>query len=83
MQSEIVVPLFKEQGFFGVLFVDAGDSIATDVDWDDLRDVAVGTGIEFRWISPIGPLRLVWGYNPDPLEDEPESVWDFTVGGQF
>jgi outer membrane protein insertion porin family len=83
VQSEIVVPLFKEQGFFGVLFVDAGDSIATDVDWDDLRDVAVGTGIEFRWISPIGPLRLVWGYNPDPLEDEPESVWDFTVGGQF
>ena len=31
----------------------------------------------------MGPLRLVWGYNPDPLEDEPESVWDFTVGGQF
>lgn len=83
VQSEIVLPLLKDQGFYGVLFVDAGDSIATDVNWDDARDVAVGTGVEVRWLSPIGPLRLVWGYNPDPLEDEPESVWDFTVGGQF
>jgi outer membrane protein insertion porin family len=83
VQSEIVIPLLKDQGFYGVLFLDAGDSIASDVDFDDGRDVAVGTGVEVRWLSPIGPLRLVWGYNPDPLEDEPDSVWDFTVGGQF
>jgi outer membrane protein insertion porin family len=83
VQSEIVLPLLKDQGFYGVLFLDAGDSIASDVDFDDGRDVAIGTGVEVRWLSPIGPLRLVWGYNPDPLEDEPESVWDFTVGGQF
>ncbi len=82
VNTEIVVPLLKDQGFYGVLFVDAGDSIATDAEWDS-ADVAVGTGIEVRWLSPIGPLRLVWGYNPDPLEDEPDSVWDFTVGGQF
>jgi len=82
VNTEIVIPLVKEQGFYGVLFVDAGDAIATDVDWDD-RDVAIGTGVEVRWLSPIGPLRLVWGYNPDPLEDEDESVWDFTIGGQF
>jgi outer membrane protein insertion porin family len=83
VQSEIVLPLLKDQGFYGVLFLDAGDSIASDVDFDDGRDVALGTGVEVRWLSPIGPLRLVWGYNPDPLDDEPESVWDFTVGGQF
>ncbi len=82
VNTEIVFPLLKEQGFYGVLFVDAGDSIATDVEWDD-SGTAVGTGVEVRWISPIGPLRLVWGYNPDPLDDEPESVWDFTIGGQF
>ena len=50
---------------------------------DDGQDLAYGTGVEVRWLSPIGPLRLVWGYNPDPREDEPETVWDFTVGGQF
>lgn len=82
VNTELVLPLFKEQGIYGVVFVDAGDSIATDTDWED-RDVAVGTGVEFRWLSPMGPLRLVWGYNPDPLEDEPDSVWDFSIGGQF
>jgi outer membrane protein insertion porin family len=80
--TELVIPLLKEQGFYGVLFVDAGESIATDVEWDD-TGTAVGTGVEIRWLSPIGPLRLVWGYNPDPLDDEPDSVWDFTIGGQF
>lgn len=82
VNSEIVLPLFKEQGLYGVLFVDAGNAIATEVDWGT-RDTAVGTGVEVRWLSPMGPLRLVWGYNPDPLEDEPETVWDFSIGGQF
>jgi len=81
VQTEFVVPLLKDQGIYGAIFFDAGDSIATDTDWE--RDVALGTGLEFRWLSPMGPLRLVWGYNPDPLDDEPETVWDFTIGGQF
>ena len=82
VNTEIVVPLLKDQGFYGVIFLDAGDSIATEVDWDS-ADVAVGTGLEIRWLSPMGPLRLVWGYNPDPLEDEDTSVWDFSIGGSF
>jgi len=82
VNTEFVVPLLKEQGFFGVLFVDAGEAIATEVNWGD-PGTAIGTGVEIRWLSPIGPLRLVWGYNPDPLADEPDSVWDFTIGGQF
>jgi outer membrane protein insertion porin family len=31
----------------------------------------------------MGPLRVVWGYNLDPLDDEDSSVWDFSVGGVF
>lgn len=81
INSEVAIPLVKEQGVYGVVFFDAGNAIATEEDWD--RDTAMGTGLEFRWLSPMGPLRLVWGYNPDPLEDEPQTVWDFTIGGQF
>ncbi len=82
VNTELVLPLFKEQGIYGVLFLDVGDVIATDVDWDDSNQ-AVGTGVELRWLSPVGPLRIVWGYNPDPRADEDQSVWDFTIGGQF
>jgi outer membrane protein insertion porin family len=79
---EIVVPLLKEQGVFGVAFFDAGDSLADDQDWT-FNEVAKAVGLEIRWLSPVGPLRVVWGYNLDPLRDEPQSVWDFSIGGQF
>ncbi len=82
INTEIVIPLFKEQGFYGVIFYDAGESIADDVG-TTLDQVAQGVGLEIRWLSPIGPLRLVWGYNPDPLPDEDNSVFDFSIGGQF
>ena len=79
---EIVVPLLKEQGVFGVVFFDAGDSLAEDEDWT-LDEIAKAVGLEIRWLSPMGPLRVVWGYNLDPLDDEPQTVWDFSIGGQF
>ena len=80
--AEIVFPLLKEQGVFGVVFFDAGNSLAEDQDFT-FDEVAKGVGLEVRWLSPLGPLRVVWGYNPDPLPDEPQTVWDFSVGGQF
>lgn len=42
---------------------------------------AVGGGI--RWYSPMGPLRLEWGYNLDPEQDEKRSNWEFTIGVTF
>ncbi|SHH73867.1 outer membrane protein assembly factor BamA [Desulfofustis glycolicus] len=82
VNTELVIPVFKEQGVYGVVFFDIGDSIAEDEDWTT-NEVAKATGVEFRWLSPLGPFRLVWGYNLDPKNDEPETVWDFSIGGQF
>ncbi len=79
---ELVVPVLKEQGVFGVAFFDAGNSLAEDQDFT-FDEVAKAVGLEVRWLSPMGPLRVVWGYNLDPLRDEPQSVWDFSIGGQF
>ena len=79
---EFVVPVLKEQGVFGVAFFDAGDSLAEDMDWT-FDQMAKAVGLEIRWLSPMGPLRVVWGYNLDPLRDEPQTVWDFSIGGQF
>ena len=79
---EIVFPLFKEQGLYGAFFFDSGDSIADDYDWDR-EEIAKAVGVELRWLSPMGPMRIVYGYNLDPLADEPDSVWDFSIGGNF
>jgi len=79
---ELVFPIVKKQGVYGVVFFDAGDSIAEGDEYT-FNEIAKGTGVELRWLSPMGPLRVVYGYNIDPLPDEPQTVWDFSIGGQF
>ncbi len=83
--TEIIFPLLDAQGIRGVVFYDAGQVLNDDEDFfentEETIKQAVGLGI--RWLSPLGPLRLVWGYNLDPEPDEDETVWDFSVGGSF
>ncbi|MEN8198779.1 MAG: outer membrane protein assembly factor BamA [Thermodesulfobacteriota bacterium] len=79
---EYVFPLLAEAGVRGAIFFDAGKAFADEEEWS-IDSYDKSTGIELRWMSPMGPLRLVWGYNLDPEEDEDTSVWDFSMGGAF
>ncbi|MEN8141003.1 MAG: outer membrane protein assembly factor BamA [Thermodesulfobacteriota bacterium] len=80
--QELIFPLFKDAGLDGVIFFDAGNSWDDGVDMD-FSDLRYGAGGGFRWMSPMGPLRLEWGKNLDPRPDEDSSVWDFSIGGSF
>jgi outer membrane protein insertion porin family len=75
-------PVAKEQGVVGVVFLDAGNVFEKDEDWtfSGIRR-SVGAGI--RWYSPVGPLRIEYGYNLDRREDEPSGRWEFSIGGVF
>ena len=77
---EIIFPILDEQGIQGLVFFDAGQ--ASEDDWD-FSDYKQATGLGLRWLSPMGPISIVWGYNLDPLEDEDSSVFDFSIGGTF
>ena len=79
---ELIFPLFEDIKMKGVVFFDAGNVWGEDEDWDvsDLR-YSVGGGI--RWVSPLGPIRVEWGYNLDPRPDESSSEWNFSVGTSF
>ena len=79
---EYIVPLVKEAKINGVLFYDAGSGFGKEdnITWADLR-TSVGGG--FRWLSPIGPLRLEWGYNLDPKPGERQGIWEFSIGTLF
>ncbi len=79
---EIIFPLFEEMGLRGVVFTDFGNVYGVHEDWD-FSYIRKGAGVGFRWLSPVGPLRLEWGYNLDPEPDEETSVWDFSIGGAF
>lgn len=75
-------PLVKEQGVMGVLFFDAGNVYEKDEDYS-FRGLRKSIGAGIRWYSPMGPLRLEWGYNLDPKYDEPSSNWSFSIGSPF
>jgi len=74
---EFLFPLIKNAGMKGLFFYDTGNTWETGYHFDDLRQTA-GAGI--RWYSPIGPLRLEWGYVLDREEGESASRFEFTIG---
>jgi len=79
---ELTIPLIPAIKLKGLIFFDAGNAfdIGEPYRLDQLR-TSIGAGL--RWISPIGPLRLEWGYNLSPQEGEQRQGWEFTIGTFF
>lgn len=82
--AEYLVPLVPEAKIKAVFFFDAGRAFddSEPVPLNNLR-LRYGAGMGIRWVSPIGPLRLEWGYNLKPRENERHSNVDFTIGTLF
>ncbi len=79
---EWIFPISKEIKLKGLIFFDAGNA------WDvaqaySLSDLRTSAGFGFRWFSPLGPLRIEWGYNIHPKPGEAHSSWDFTIGAIY
>lgn len=78
---EYLFPLNQDMGLVGLVFFDAGNT------WDDGESFgsklykSIGTGV--RWYSPLGPLRLEYGYGLDKLEGEKHSNVEFSIGQVF
>ncbi|RUM92885.1 MAG: outer membrane protein assembly factor BamA [Thermodesulfatator sp.] len=81
LQSELIFPIIQNMGLNGVVFYDAGNVWAKhNMDIGNLR-MSVGGGV--RWLSPMGPLRVEWGYNVAREPDDDKSNWEFRMGGNF
>jgi len=77
---EYLFPLVKEGGLRGLVFYDAGNVYENEWDFNNIKQ-SVGAGI--RWLSPMGPMRLEWGYVINPEANEDSSNWEFSMGGSF
>ncbi len=77
--AELLFPILEDMGVRGVLFFDMGNSYLDeeDITFDNLKK-DVGFGI--RWYSPMGPIRVEWGYNLDPEPGEDTSNLQFSMG---
>ncbi len=76
---EWIFPIYKPASVKGVVFFDTGAGFD---DWSSLRMRTSG-GVGLRWFSPMGPIRLEFGWNLNPQEGERKSLFDFTIGTQY
>ncbi len=77
---EYIFPLVSDIRLKGVAFFDAGNAYESFKNFPDLRYT---TGAGVRWISPMGPIRLEWGYNLDRKPGEKSSRFEFAFGTFF
>ena len=78
--TEFIFPILSELKLKGLVFFDTGNSYDQFHDFGKLRYTA-GTGL--RWISPVGPIRIEWGYNLNRKQDETSSKFEFAFGSFF
>jgi outer membrane protein insertion porin family len=78
--TEYIFPILTEMKLKGVIFADAGNAYENFQDFGNLRYTS-GTGV--RWISPIGPIRIEWGYNLHRKPGESSSKFEFAFGSFF
>jgi outer membrane protein insertion porin family len=82
---DLTFPIVKDQGVFGGLFFDTGrvygDNESIELDPSDLRQSA---GLGLRWMSPMGPVRLEYGFILDK-EDSDHGIgnWEFSMASAF
>jgi outer membrane protein insertion porin family len=78
--AEYIFPLLTEMKLKGVVFFDLGNAYES---FDNFGKFRYTTGAGIRWISPMGPIRIEWGYNLNRKAGENASRFEFTFGSFF
>jgi outer membrane protein insertion porin family len=79
---ELLFPLIESIGMRGVFFYDAGNAFLTMQDFS-INAFRTDAGAGIRWNSPLGPLRIEWGYNLQPQPGESKYQFQFSAGAFF
>ncbi len=79
LQNEIIYPLFPDAGLKGVVFFDLGQAwLASEgIDFGELK-YSWGAGI--RWLSPLGPIRIVVGFPINGDDEDDSTAVQFSFG---
>ncbi len=82
--AEVTFPFTEKYKMVGVLFYDRGDVYRTSEEID-LGDQFSSFGIGVRWNSPVGPLRMEYGWVIDgkDIKSSGDGQFEFSVGASF
>ena len=80
---ELTFPLMSDAGIKGVAFFDYGNAYGEGQNLFSSVLMSYGAGV--RWASPIGPLRLEYGFplNPRSGLDSSSGRFEFSIGSLF
>jgi outer membrane protein insertion porin family len=76
----------EEMGVKGVLFTDGGyvsdfDRSSPLIQDSKLYRISAGAGV--HWRSPIGPLRVEFGFPVVKSDEDRDQIFSFAVGTRF
>ncbi len=80
--AEYLIPIQKESGLKLVLFYDIGAAF-DDGEPFAASELRQGAGGGIRFLSPLGPLRLEWGWNLHSKPGESKTEFEFSIGTLF
>lgn len=85
VNTELIFPLLELMRMRGVVFFDIGNNLNELDSLADLftRQARYGTGVGVRFNSPLGAIRLDWGFNLNQRPGEKLQVLHFTAGATF
>jgi outer membrane protein insertion porin family len=81
INHEMLFPLYEPLKMRGVVFFDVGNAFDERSDFEWSVKKAAGVGIRFT--SPLGAIRLEWGFNLAREQGERMQVIHFTAGTTF
>lgn len=84
VNAELFWPLLEQYKIAGVIFYDRGD-VYRDSEDIDFADQFSSAGIGIRWDSPVGPIRVDYGWviEGKDVKDSGSSRFHFAVGASF
>jgi outer membrane protein assembly factor BamA len=92
------LPLLARWNFSGAAFLDSGNvwenvnqvsagdfNPTSNIDETTPEDYRYGVGLGIRYNTPIGPIRLDWGYplKPDHFNGNENGIWYLSLGQIF
>lgn len=85
LNSEILFPLYEPMRMRGLVFFDIGNTYDERDGFDALftRRAKRSAGVGLRFNSPLGAIRLEYGFNLSRAQGEKSGVLHFTAGTTF
>jgi outer membrane protein insertion porin family len=85
VNTELIRPLYDPVRLRGLIFFDIGNNLDERSSLTDLvtSNARYSAGVGIRFNSPIGAMRLEWGFNLNRRENEKTQVLHFSAGTSF